>query len=586
MVDFGKHTLTSTAALSLAFAVGCGEPAAEAPLKTSLQEVRAGASDDGGVLLSMDVLVTDAQGHGVPCGEGEVSMDVEISRNGTEGPWVLVESTELASTCVPAANGDVSLVIDNSGSLEKDLDVLRAGAERVVDRIVGDGGRVSLVRVSTDATVASPLTGDRAVLQQGIDDLFISNGWTALWDGVRMANETLGAGVSQGVNLETYAGASAFCASERNQGIIVFTDGAENNSRHQNLWSDKYPGDGIDTTFGDIASLKVRGAMTPIYAVGVGDDIDRGALTSMGAASGGRFVELDDMQRVDDVLGMVAEYFGAAHRTCTDVPSHLCGSLDVRVTHRYRARGQEHSEVSHHHLDVPCPARATGRVATILLTMNASETSEETLMSIVANTVNWVSPVDAPKVLFVLDDGHHGEFDGDTRQIHEKLVEAGYAADYLEEPKQGLRAKDLEGYDVVWFSNPGHPMDDERSFNSLLEYSQAGGGVVFQGDDMSYSFGKAFPTTPLTRLENADNGTSYCDTNVDNGKGGRYRVSMAAESHPIVAGIEGQSFLYGDDIDTATPVAEGTEVVAWATIDGKDGCAQKPVITAFTPKRD
>src|SRR5687768_18312275 len=134
MFEFTKRALTSTAVLSLSFGVGCGEQLADAPLQTSLQEVRAGASDDGGVLLSMDVLVTDGEGRGVPCGEGEVSMDVEISRNGTDGPWVLVESTELASTCVPAESGDVSLVIDNSGSLEKDIDVLRAGAERVVDR--------------------------------------------------------------------------------------------------------------------------------------------------------------------------------------------------------------------------------------------------------------------------------------------------------------------------------------------------------------------------------------------------------------------------------------------------------------------
>lgn len=586
MVDFTRRALTSTATLSLSFAAGCGDPVVEAPLKTSLQEVRAGASRDGAVLLSMDVLVTDGHGRGVPCGEGEVSIDVEISRNGTDGPWVLVESSELASTCVPTANGDLSLVVDNSGSLEKDIDVIRAGAERVVDRVVGDGGRVSLVRVSTDASVKAPLTEDRALLQRGIDDLFITNGWTALYDGVRMANETLGAGVARGVNLETYDGASAFCASTRNQGIVVFTDGDENNSRHQKLWSDKYAGDGVDTTFGDIARLKVQGAATPIYTIGLGDDIDRGAMTALAAHSGGRFVELDDMQRVDEVLEMVAEYFGAAHRTCTDVPSHLCGSLDVRVTHRYRARGQDVSEVSHHHLDVPCAARATGRVATILLTMNATEATEETMMRLVANTVNWVSPVDAPKVLFVLDDGHHGESDRDTRQLHDRLLAAGYDATYLEEPENGLLTTDLDGYDVVWFSNPGHPMDDERTFNALLEYSQLGGGVVFQGDDMSYSFGKAFATTPLTRLENVDNGTNYCATNVDGRKGGRYRVSMGTSPHPIIAGIEGQSFLYGDDIDTATPVAEGTEVVAWATVEGKRGCAQKPVITAFTPKRD
>jgi hypothetical protein len=70
---------------------------------------------------------------------------------------------------------------------------------------------------------------------------------------------------------------------------------------------------------------------------------------------------------------------------------------------------------------------------------------------------------------------------------------------------------------------------------------------------------------------------------IDNQKGGRYRVTMNAETHPIIAGVEGASFLYGDDIDTTTPVMDATEVLAWASVDGRNGCRPKPVITAFSP---
>jgi hypothetical protein len=427
------------------------------------------------------------------------------------------------------------------------------------------------------------LTSDPTELDGAIEKLFVTNGWTALWDGVRMGNETLGAGQDAGPELDTYDGSEAFCAAKGKQGILVFTDGEENNSAHQELWSPDYPGDGFDTSLEDLLQLSVAGAATPIYVVGLGDDIDDDALTTLAETSGGRFVALDDLEQVDDMLVTISEYFAAAHRVCTEVPSHLCGSLDVRVTHRWTHDGTSTERSSTHHLDVPCDARANGRVATILLTMDATETSEETMMTLVGNTVNWVSPVDAPRVLFVLDDFHHDEYSQDTHGLYEKLAATGYDARYLEEPEQGVSLEDLVGFDVVWFSNPGYPMDDVGSFNALLQFSEAGGGVVFQGDDMSWSYGMNFPTTPLTRLEHVANGTEYCHTKIDNGKGGRYAVTIADGPHPVITGIEGVSFLYGDDIDTATPVAENTEVVAWATVDGSSGCPAKPVVTVFTP---
>lgn len=567
--------------VGLALLAGCSKPPPEG-VSSSVQEVQTGTSPEGDALIGMDVLVTDDQGQPLSCVNGTVTMTVEISRNGMDGPWVLVDQGSQVATCVPSGNGDLALVVDNSGSQDGDLPIIQDGARRALHRIVDDGGRMSLVRVSTNADKKSELVNDTAALDTAIDGLYINKGWTSLWDGVRMANETLGVAQGDGIELVTETDASSFCANARKQGIVLFTDGAENNSANQKLATEAYPGDGIDTSFDDLLSLRVGGSKTPVYAIGLGDNIDAGALSQLATSTGGRFIALDDISDVDDMLDTVSQYFGSTHRVCAEVPSHLCGSLEVRVTHELRGEAGVTRTESMHHLEVPCDTRAKGRVATILLTMTASETTAEERDQLMANAINWASPVDAPRVLFVLDDFHHGEFADDTQELYEAFATAGYDASYLQEPEQGIKASDLAGFDVVWFSNPGYPMDDKASFNALLEFSKNGGGVVLQGDDMTWSYGDAFPTTPLTHLRHVENGTSACGVGIDNGKGGRYRVTLNSETHPVIAGLEGHTFLYGDDIDKSVQL-DNTEVVAWATVEGKSSCEKRPVITAFTP---
>lgn len=576
--------ITLPSLVSLVSVSACHPDAPDERVHSTVQEVRAGTGQGGDdVLIGMDVLLTDSEGQSVPCEEALVDVSVEISRNGEEGPWVEVGSDVLTTSCGSTRAGDLALVLDNSGSIEEQLDVVREGARRAANRVVGDGGRVSLVRVSTDSSVKSELTSDADELASRVDDLFVNKGWTALWDGVRMGNETLALDAEPVSEVTTHDGVETFCSTMRKQGVAVFTDGKENNSSHQKLRNDKYPGDGIDTTLDDLFNLSSAGARTPLYTIGLGNKIDSSALSKLATETGGRFFELEDLDQVDDVLEMISEYFSAAHRTCVEVPSHLCGSLDLRISHHTSARDQQTEGVSLHHIELPCDARVAGRIATILLTLDAAEISQESQFKLVANTVNWVSPVDAPTVLFVLDDFHHNEFSNDTRQLYDRLAEAGYAARYLDEPEAGLRPADLEGVDVVWFSNPGYPMDDEQSFNTLRRFSETGGGVVLQGDDMSYSFGQSFTTTPLTRLSHIDNGVKYCGVNIDNLTGGRYEVTFNQQRHAAIEGLEGQSFLYGDDIDSTTPIDERTEVLAWATTQGVAGCALKPVITVFDP---
>ena len=59
------------------------------------------------------------------------------------------------------------------------------------------------------------------------------------------------------------------------------------------------------------------------------------------------------------------------------------------------------------------------------------------------------------KLIVVRDDHHHGEMANDVPFIRGMLIEGGHETKCMEEPKEGLRPRDIEAYDVVWFSNPG-----------------------------------------------------------------------------------------------------------------------------------
>ncbi len=565
-----------------ALLTACSAEMPKEGITSTAQEIRAGTGARGQVYLGVDLLVTDEERRGVPCGQGNVDVTFETSRNGTEGPWVLADEQSLQLNCNDG-KGDLALVVDNSGSLNNQLDLLKQGATAVAEQLLYSGGRLSLVRVSTDATVVSPLTKSTDDFDAAISGLRIHNGWTALWDGVRMGNETLGAELPNAVR-DTQPSVAAFCSTARKHAIVLFTDGQENNSANQRFWSTTYAGDGIDTQLTDLESLRVAGVTTPIYAIGLGKDVDAPALESLTRATGGRYISIDTVEQIPGVLEMMVEYFTTTHRVCTELPSHQCGPLDVRVTYRTRVQGVETSAVKLEHLNVPCDVRAQGRVATILLTLAESETTKATLDTLVANTVNYVSPIDAPRVLFVRDDFHHGEYDSDTASQHQGLLEAGYTTEFLDEPPAGLSYAALANYDVVWFSNPGYPIDDATTVAALRQFSAEGGGVVLQGDDMSSVYGNSESIADLTQLVPIDNGVKYCGKTIDNSRGGRYRVTLETLEHPILRGIEGTSFLYGDDIDTASLLDPATTVLAWATADGAKDCARKPVITAYTPK--
>jgi hypothetical protein len=545
--------------------------------RATVQRVRATTSPtDGATWVGMTVLVTDAAGDVVPCGEGTLTVDVAVSTVGEAGPWTPVDGASVTRVCTDEPTGDVALVVDNSGSEDGFLDPLREGATDLVDDVLAAGGRASLARVSTNVDVLAPLTDDGAALDAALAELHIANGWTALWDGVRVGNESLGGVGEVAPDLES------FCASPGRLGVVVFTDGQDNNSAdEQDYDHDAYPGDGLDTRLEDLYGLRSGGASTPIYTIGLGDDVDAAALSALADQTGARYLHVGDAAGVPDAWALVRDYVGANEQVCMELPEAVCGDLWISVTTTWTDGDETVTQSSVQRTSVGCPVDATGRTAVMLLTMSTPTLPTDLGASLATQAVTWTSPVAEPRVLVVRDENHHDEFDGDPDVIAGWLFDAGLEVVRLDEEDGGISVDDLTGFDVVWYSNPGYPPDDESSIQALMAFRADGGGVVLQGDDMAWSWGDGFSMTDLSHVDFIDNGTNFCGERTDNLEGVYYEVTLG-DGHPILAGHEGQSFLYGDDIDTSVAVTPD-EVLATATLAGADDCDTVPVILAYGP---
>jgi hypothetical protein len=562
----------SSAFLSLAFVTACtgeeGLPFDPAEVKVSVQEVRTRSNGQQG-FLSVDMLAT-APGHAVACNQGHLRVTVGVS-DSPEGPFAQLPVGSYQIRCSADEAPNVALVVDNSGSEDGFLPWLQEASHVMADAIFERGGSASVVRISTDSSIKLPLTADEEVVRNTIDEFYINNGWTALYDGIRMGNETLGS-----VGASTAPGEmDDFCDVDRKLAIVTFTDGNENNSANERLQSPEYPGDGINTTIEDLHGLAVDGVVTPIYTVGMGEEVDHAGLAELATATGGRHHRVDTAEELPGVFELISDYLASSVKVCTELPGDFCGDHYVRVEYIWSPCQEGETcdpddEISGHYMQeihVECPpAPRAGNVATVLLTLSNPGIERGVAQTLATNTVSWVSPVEAPRVLVVKDENHHNEFAEDAAFVHELLVEAGMTADFIDEPEGGLELTHTDGYDVIWLSNPGYPFDDKRSLRTLADFSAAGGGYVLQSDDGTWLYGdSAFSMSSHTGLVHQSNGTSFCGQHIDNNASEyRYQVTFSDGAHPAIAGLESSTFFYGDDIDTNAPAEQGETVLAWA----------------------
>jgi Mg-chelatase subunit ChlD len=577
--------LFSVASLLAACAPDGHAPPVE--LRSMAQMLRGAQVQTGDSALSFDVVLTEAGvGPAIDCTEGTLSVEVEVKKPNGKG-FDKVSTQQIQVHCEGSVGPDVALVVDNSGSEAGTLAEVREASARLIDHVQAAHGRVSLVRVSTQASVLEQLTVDAEQTRGALSGLHVSNGWTALYDGIRVGNETLGDGLIEDQQ-QAPADQAEFCGRAPQRAILLFTDGHENNSSDQH-GSEKYPGDGVDTTLDDLTRLQTHGITTPIYSVGLGDDVDHDALTALAEQSGGKHHRTDSAGAVQELFEHISSYTGPRFKVCASLPTTRCGTNDVRLTYRWDGQGRTIHGSRESTLNVACPTPPPiGKSAAVLLTLSNPGIDRNDARELVEQTTHWVSPVADPRVLVVLDNNHHNEDSGDAAYVGQALAHAGIDYELEQEPEHGLDGSALDGFDVVWFSNPGYPMDDQASFDTLRAALGRGMGVVVQGDDMAWSFGHAFDMAPLTHLSFQDNGTDACGHSSDNNVGEAAFHVQYAPSHPMIGALGGTSFLYGNDIDLSSPRNEGEQVLAWGDVvnrrTGEAFCdSRRPVVVAYDP---
>lgn len=229
------------------------------------------------------------------------------------------------------------------------------------------------------------------------------------------------------------------------------------------------------------------------------------------------------------------------------------------------------------------PLTTKPAVTTILIALG-DEANDQLVVNgassqLVAETViRYSSPKNNPKILLVQDFNIGAEDPEDTIWMQRRL--SRYDVTYLQETSAGLSPSDLQGYDVVWFNNPGHQMSNEATRDALLNFS---GAVVIQGDDLTR--GNGFSMEALTGLKYIDNGTSVtCDGTayaIDNNTGAQYSVTLDSSKIPG-ADSATISFQYGNDIDMSEILRPDLEVLAWAKGSPTECTDQRPAIVRWT----
>lgn len=222
-------------------------------------------------------------------------------------------------------------------------------------------------------------------------------------------------------------------------------------------------------------------------------------------------------------------------------------------------------------------------VTTILMALGDESDSQlvvngASAQLVAESIIRYTSPKTKPRILLIHD--YNSQSESPTDFAYTASLLERFEVVRLNEPADGVRAKDLEGFDVIWLSNPGHPMNSSKTRDALIAFT---GGVVLQGDDMS--IGQNFDNSALTGLKTIDNGTSVTcggkSYNHDDNAGEKYRVSLNQDKIP---GVDSSTieFRYGNDIDKTTPIRKDLEVLATAK-GGPASCVEdRPAIVRYT----
>lgn len=223
---------------------------------------------------------------------------------------------------------DLVLLLDLSGSSNNKLKLIRKSAKRFVDA-TRPMDRVSVVAFTDVAQVICPLTQDRALLRNSIDDIEEPQGGTKFWDSLRYVLATLNASGN----------------SLRRSAVVVMTDGVDN------ALPDVF-GPGSDTSFDQLLQI-VRASETIVFPIYLDTEDEqykrhrtprsafataRDQLAHLAMASGSRFYRADRLKDLDDVykqvIGDLGRIYSIGYRPSNTSRDGKWRSVSVQIHDR------------------------------------------------------------------------------------------------------------------------------------------------------------------------------------------------------------------------------------------------------------
>lgn len=235
---------------------------------------------------------------------------------------------DIAFFAAAEAPFDLVLLLDLSGSTNDKLKLIRKSARRFVDA-TRPIDRVSIVAFTDVAQVVCPLTQDRRLLRDSLDDIGNPQGGTKFWDSLRYVLAILNASPN----------------SMRRSAVVVMTDGVDN------ALPDVF-GPGSQTSFDQLLRI-VRSSETIVFPIYLDTEdrefkrhrtsrsafaLAREQLAELAAACGGRLYRANQLKDLDDVyeqvIGDLGRIYSIGYRPSNTLRDGTWRSVTVQIQDR------------------------------------------------------------------------------------------------------------------------------------------------------------------------------------------------------------------------------------------------------------
>jgi len=223
---------------------------------------------------------------------------------------------------------DLVLLLDLSASSKDKLKLIRRSAKRFVEA-TRPMDRVSVVTFTDRVQIVCPLTQDRRLLENSIDDIEQPLGGTNFWDSLRYVLAILNASGN----------------SSRRSAVVVMTDGVDN------ALPDVF-GDGSQTSFEELLGI-VRASETIVFPIYLDTEdqeykrhrtprsafaMARDQLAQLARACGSRLYRANELKDLDDVyqqvIGDLGRIYSIGYRPSNTSRDGKWRSVNVEITNR------------------------------------------------------------------------------------------------------------------------------------------------------------------------------------------------------------------------------------------------------------